>query len=224
MSTTDPPLTAPLLRRSLAAVYRFYDIFYLPFDGAVPPVRSPLAVSIPSLRWHALWAENDATYRFSALTLTKSAPIATQMAVEVVAQNGDYVNHEPIKLDLPLPLSTPPRSDDFLLCRALWPTTAFRPPPGETAVRGQICGAGALGGLRVVMAEGATPPLDGDGPYTFTDARGEFLFRFPRQKGPPRDNITLHIQVSEGGLPVAITPATVSAVYGTTNLCQFQRT
>lgn len=220
--TAPAPGGRPLLRRSLAVVYRFHDVFYLPFTDLTPPIRSPLSVSIPSKRWTALSIEEDATHRFSAMTLKEDAPSGTGLAVEVTSLLGDYVNHEPITVDLPRSQSTPPKRGDFLLLRPLWPTVAFRPPPGETAVRGQILGNGPVAGLKVILFTGAAPPPGG--PYAVTDEDGQFLFRFPLLENPGSAPLTLHISVSGASGPVPVTPSAVVAELGETQICLFQRT
>jgi hypothetical protein len=151
------PFVAPQLQRTLSAVYRFYDAFLFPIDDATPPVTSPLQVSIPALEWSALRTESDSTYRFSALTLTRPAPSGGPMDVQVTAVNGDYTSLQPISLTLPLPVSSPPKRADFLLLTPLWPTPAFRPPGGETAVRGSIQSLTAkpVAGLKVEMWPGS---------------------------------------------------------------------
>jgi hypothetical protein len=221
MNATDGSLVTPLLQRSLSAVYRFYDAFYFPIDKFTQPIASPLDVSIPALRWSASRAETDFSYRFSTLTLTQPAPSGANLAVEVVSTDGDYVSFEQIVLTLPLALSSPPKPADFLIVRPLWPTVAFRPPGGETAVRGQIRSAAALpvAGLKIVMWPGAavTPPAGT--PFTRSNANGEFLFRFPLLKsagGSP-----FHIRLNDGA--IGVSPASPSVVFGRTQMIQFQR-
>jgi hypothetical protein len=217
------PFVAPLLQRTLSAVYRFYDAFFYPIDDRTPPVASSLDVSIPSLGWSALRAGGDFSYRFSALTLTRPAPGGANLAVQVIAAGGDYASFEPILLTLPLPLSTPPKRADFLIATPLWPTTALRPPGGETVVRGLIRSSTAqpIADLKIQMWIGAAPLPPPGTPFTRSNANGDFLFRFPLLKGVPGQNVLVNIQLSDGAVPVA--PGALSIVLGQTQIIEFQR-
>jgi hypothetical protein len=220
----NAPYTAPLLQRTLAATYQFYDAFLFPVGERTPPVTAPLEVSIPSFKWSAFRGD-DFTYRFSALTLRQAAPSGAGLAVEVVAPGGDYVNFEPILLSLPLPLSSPPKRSDFLIVRPLWPTTALRPPGGETVVRGFVRSPTAqpIADLKVEMwlGAGATPPPGT--PYTRSNVNGDFLFRFPLLKRPPPGTTTaIKIQLAGGTIPIS--PASTSIAFGETQIIRFQRT
>jgi hypothetical protein len=216
-------LVPPLLQRTLSAVFRFYDAFFYPLDDRVAPIRSPLDVSIPGLRWRAVRGD-DFTYRFSASTLTQPAPAGANLAVQVAASGGDYASFEPILLTLPLPLSVPPSRADFLLPTRLWPTVALRPPEGETAVRGQIRSGTAqpVADLKVEMWPGpaATPPAGT--PYTRTNAAGDFLYRFPRLKGAAGSTLSLNVRLNGGA--VAVSPSSLAIVAGLTQILQLQRT
>jgi hypothetical protein len=216
----------PLWQRSLSAVYCFYDAFYYPVGAAIPPdptppITSPLTVSIPVLSWQA-FAADDFTYRFSALTLTLPAPTGTNLGVEVTALDGDYVSFNPIQVTLPLPLSSPPTRADFLLPTPLWPTVAVRPPAGETAVRGFITSptSQSVANLKVEMWLGGGPAPGS--PFTFSNANGDFLFRFPLTKGTPGQTVSANIQLAGGAIPV--TPAALSMTLGVTQILPFQRT
>ena len=94
----------PILQRTLSAVYRFYDVFFFPLDDTSPPVTIPLDVSILALRLTAQHAPTDATYRFSALTLTQPAPTGVNLDVQVSDSSGQYTTLQPIQLTLPRPL------------------------------------------------------------------------------------------------------------------------
>ena len=217
------PYVAPLLQRTLTAVYRFYDAFFYPLDDHTPPVTTLLDVSIPSYNWSAFRSTADFTYRFSALTLTQPAPSGLNLAVQVVAPGGNYVSFEPIVLALPLPLSTPPKHADFLIAQPLWPTTAVRPPAGETAVRGHIRSSTAqpVADLKVQMWLGAVPVPPPGTPFTRSNAHGDFLFRFPLLKGAPGQPVSISLRLSDGAITVA--PASLSIVLGQTQLIEFQR-
>lgn len=219
---TSTSFAHPRLQRSLAAVYRFYDAFHFPVGDTTPPIVAPLEVSIPELRWSALRVEEDATYRFSALTSAEPVPTGVNLDVQVRALHGDYVTLDPILLTLPLPLSTPVRRTDFLILQRLWPTPAMRPPRSETAVHGQIRSATAqpIAGLTVEMWQGAPAPPPGT-PFTRTNATGEFLFRLPLLKGTLGSSLPFRIRLDAGA--VAVAPAVIPLVLGTIQTVQFDR-
>ena len=214
---------APLLRRSLAAVFRFYDAFYFPIDDRTPPIDAALEVAIPSLGWTALRNEADATYRFSALTLEQPVPSGPALAVQVVSARGDYVSFEPIVLTLPRAVSTPPRRSDYLIALPLWPTTAFRPPGFETAVYGRILSPTAqpVSDLRVRAWTGGAPLPPPGSPYTRSNAQGEFLFRFPLLKGAAGRTESISLQLADGA--VAVAPTSVLITRGQTQIIELQR-
>ena len=216
-------LVSPLLQRTLAAVYRFYDAFLFPLVDTAPPITSPLEVSIAKFRWNALRA-GDFTYRFSSLTLTGPAFTGVNLPVQVTASAGDYINFEPILLTLPLPISTPPQRSDFLIPKPLWPAFSFRPPAGETAVRGQIQSPSAqpVAGLKIEMWPGAAPVPPPGTPYTLSDANGAFLYRFPLLMGASGSVLPINVRLN-GGL-LAVTPASLPVVLGQTQIFQLQRT
>jgi hypothetical protein len=230
------PFVAPQLQRTLAAVYRFYDAFLFPTDplappiGSVhdrtPPIRSLLDVSIPELRWNALRASNDFTYRFSVLTLTQALPSRTNLGVQLTASGGDYVSFEPIVLKkLPVPISSPPARSDFLTPVPLWPTTAFRPPIGETAVRGLLGTSTpqSVADLKVEMwLDPAVAPPGVSPFYTRTNANGEFLYRFPLLKRAADSSVTVRIRLNDG--TVNVLPSSLPIVLGQTQILQFLRT
>jgi hypothetical protein len=218
-----PSFVSPLVQRTLSAVYRFYDAFFFPLDDHAPPLIAPLEVSIPALRWNALRVEADATYRFSAFTLTQPAPAGVNLDVQVAATNGDYINLEPILLTLPLVLSVPLQRADFLILRPLWPTTAFRPPETETAIRGQIRSPTAqpVANLKVEMWPGVSVLPPAGTPFTRSNANGDFLFRFPLLKGTAGSAAPFRIRLNGGGL--AVNPASPSIVLGRTHIVQFDR-
>jgi len=214
---------SPLLQRTLAAVYRFYDVFHFPIRDTTPPITSALEVSVPSLSWTAYRAADDFTYRFSALTLNQPAPAGVNLEVQVTALAGDYVSFEPIQLTLPRVLSVPVQRSDFLILTPLWPTSAVRPPEGETAVRGQIQSAAfPVAGLKVEMwVGGAVAPPPGT-PFTISDSNGQFLYRFPVLKGPAGSPASFHIRLNGGA--VGVSPASLPLALGATQVILFQRT
>jgi len=174
----DPRVDSPAWAHRLGAALRFVD----PFTQT--PVRVPLAVSIPSLRWRAVRWESDATYRFVA---TNAEVSAGTFDVAVEAPGGEYVSLAPIQVQLPRPIAPHPAPAvraDYLVQPTLWPTTRLRPPPGETAVVGRVVSQGGgtpTSGLRVrVFVPPGPAPAE---PFTRTDANGEFLFRLPGLRG-----------------------------------------
>ena len=228
-------MTTPvLLQRSLAAVYRFHDVFFEPADGRTPLIERPLNVTIPALRWSAFRSPTDLTYRFSWLILTQpipsnrpSPPQPASFAVEVTDPSGDYVNFEDpanMALSLPLPVSAPPRASDFLITKPLWPTAAFRPPSGETAVRGTLSSptAQSVADLKVEIWLGAAPAPPAGTPFTRTNANGDFLYRLPLLKGSPGNTLMANIRLNGGA--VAVTPASLPILIGHTRNILFLRT
>ena len=218
------PFVAVRHQRSLGAVYRFYDAFMLPLDDRTPALGLPLAVSIPSLTWQALRVADDASYRFSAATLTHPSPGGVNLDVLVFDPAGLYQNLEAIKLNLPVLPSVPPRSTDFLVQGRLWPTTAMRPPAGEMAVRGLVSSPTAqpVDQLLVEMWTGPSPVPPAGTPFTRSNARGEFVFRFPLLKAVPGQALPVHIRLDGGLVPVL--PALPVLTTGQTQIVSFQRT
>ena len=219
-------LFSPLWQRTLGVVYRFCDISYFPLVDATPPVRAPLLVTIPSLRWRAL-AGDDVTYRFSLPTLTESfagqVP-STPLDVEVESLDGTYHNFEPFQVTLPVPLSSPPRRSDFLFTKPLWPTRKLRLITGETAIAGSIVsssGSQPIEGLKVVIY-GPGGPIAG-GPYMYTDASGDFLFRLPFLQSSTSAPVTVTIAVSDSGGPITVTPPSLTISLGEVATAQFIR-
>jgi len=220
------PMVSPLLNRTLSAVYRFYDAFLFPLGESALPIASPLQVSIPKLRWDALRSDDDLTYRFSCSTLTGPPISGLNFDVSVVAAAGDFINFEPISLTLPLPVSTPPLRSDFLIPKPLWPAVSFRPPEGETAIRGQLKSPTSqpVADIKIEMWTGVSPTPPPGTPYTRSDAKGSFLYRLPLLPQPPAPavTVTMHLRLN-GGL-LAATPASLAVVWGATQIFQIQRT
>jgi len=223
MSSVPATFVYTRLQRSLAAVYRFHDAFFAPFNDTTPPVTSPLEVSIPSLQWTALRVEADSTYRFSSSTLTEPPPSGVNLPVQVVATLGDYISFDPILLTLPRPLSFPVQPSDFLIPMPLWPAVAFRPAGSETAVRGQIRSATAqpVANLTVEMWTGGAPVPPAGTPFTRSDVNGEFLYRLPLLKGTVGTAVPFSIRLNGGA--VAVSPATPSIMFGRTQIILFDR-
>jgi hypothetical protein len=224
---SGPFVSASPSTRVLGAVVTFRDVFYLPFNDDTPLVRARLDVSIPARKWRASFSENDATYRFSMA----GEPVPTgTFDVQVDVRDDTYAHFEPFQLTLPVTPSAPPRASDFLVVKPLWPTRRFRVPRGETAVVGQLHHPTLpTAGLRVRMFPAGPPPPVA--PYTYTDAQGGFLFRFPRLDTavlptPPQKvaTVELQVEVTDGGAPVAVTPSTFAVLLGMTQFMAFTRT
>jgi hypothetical protein len=223
-----PTVSASPATRVLACAVTFRDIFHVPFDDTTPLVRARIDVTIPSRRWSAWHSERDATWRFSV----SGEPVPPgAFDVQVDVRDGTYAHYEPFQLTLPVTPSSPPKASDFLVVKPLWPTRQFRVPRGETAVIGQLFASPPLStaGLRIRMyPTGALPPV---APYTYSDAQGGFLFRFPRLDTtailtPPQRVVTveLTVEVSEEGVPVPVSPSTFTVPLGTTQFMAFTRT
>lgn len=209
----------PRVEHRLLAALRFRDAFHDPPTATTPAIRAELAVSIPALGLTALYADSDATYRFAVPPRQVVAP--GTYAVEVVSIDGLYASHGPIEIALPRAQSTPPRASDFLESFALWPTRRFPLPADETAVIGRIQGAGTVAGLKVRLYCGAGPvPAQ---PFTFTDERGEFVFRMLRPGCPATGDPGVHVVVNEGATDVAISPATIQVALGRRQYVQLTR-
>lgn len=218
----------PVVGHDLGVAIRFVDIFTArPIDAplqvraeALPPAPPPpppplLPLRRPDLPWRAVRRAHDGTYRFVA-----SRPVQLPngaLPVLVDAPAGEYVNFEPFTVMLPRPHAVhPPTPDraDYLIERALWPTRRARLEPGETAIVGRVRSGGVnpVARLRVRLSPGVVPPT----PYTYTDERGEFVFRFPALKrqvigavvtSTASLNIEMHAPPAYAALVVPVTPA-----------------
>jgi hypothetical protein len=183
----------PVVRHVMGVALRFVDVFTarpidIPLDVRVdtlalpppppPPARPP---RWPALPWRALRRSEDATYRLLVsddMTLPTGA-----IAVTVSAPGSEYVNYEPFSVALPRPhVAHPPTPDrsDYLVERSLWPTRLARLGAGETAIVGRVRSGGVnpVARLRVRLSPAPVPPT----PYTYTDDRGDFVFRLPGLK------------------------------------------
>lgn len=174
------------IRHRLATAVRFVDAF------TARPITSPLdvraeslppVVGMPRLPWRAAAGLSDGSYRLLVSNDTVM-PIGA-VTLDVTALDGLYTNFEPLVVTLPRPLvahpPTPARSD-FLVEHTLWPTRALRLPPGETAIEGRVTSSGAspIAGLKIsIWVDGTPMPAS---PYTYSDDRGEFVFRLPDLK------------------------------------------
>jgi hypothetical protein len=215
------PTDRPAWMRALAAAVQFNDVF----TGL--PVQAPFTVSIPALKWTALRWQADATYRFSILNapLVGGSPQLPTGTFTLALASADltYAALEPRQVTLPLtPAHAPPvLFADYLAPLVLWPTVAFRPPAGETAILARLVSASqaSVAGLkaRIFDASAPAPPA---GVYTRSDAAGQFLVRLPalRRGNTPNPTATLQVQVFDAAnTPLTVTPATVTAPIGQTS-------
>jgi hypothetical protein len=213
---------ATAVHHELGFALRFEDIFHRPSTPTTPPIRTRLEVAIPARRWTALYAGSDGTYRFA---FKPGQDVTGLHDVVVTSLDGIYVNHEAIQVTLPRTVSTPPVAADFLVTKPLWPTRSFRVPAGETAVIGRIVHPTLrVSGLRVQLYRGASPPPTGA--YTYSDPSGEFVFRLLKLGGAiPGGTVTdVKIDVTDAGLPIAVTPAMFTVELGRTQPVTFTRT
>jgi hypothetical protein len=188
------------------------------------PIRTPLSVSIPTLRWTSLRSDTDATYRFSCLNppLVGGAPHlpAGTFTLGITPANGPYAALEPRQITLPVTASHPPPVlyTDYLVALALWPTVAFRPPPGETSVTAYLVSTShqSVAGLKVRMFDSSAPPPPPN-VYTRSDAAGQFLIRLPalRRGNVANPTALLDVQVfNAANTALAVTPATLTVPVG----------
>ena len=212
----------PTFRHQLAIAYQFTDAF----TGLV--VRTPLAVTIPELRWTALRSEQDFTYRF--VVTNQDVPAGGPFDVVVAAPLGDYVALEPIALTLPVVVAHPPpvRRSDYLVSLPLWPTRKFA-GVNETVVIGHVTSSGATSVDRLKVVLDRTPaPYGNPRPFTRTDAHGDFLYRVPESKGwdtannVPITQETLAITVTDSnGNSVIANPSQFPIDVGATQIVRF---
>lgn len=201
---------SPVVHHALGIALLFEDVF----SGA--PVRAPLRVSIPTLRWNAV-AGGDGAYRF---VWTIGEPPAGTYAVEVVAPGGEYRNFEPFQITLPHPAPTPPTRQDWMMQRLLWPTRKLRLGPTQTALIGRFERGGVPQPGRKVRFIGAAA-------HSYTDENGELLAYFPNAKRdvmdtPPSVTLSLAIEVDNG--TASVSPAAVSIVMGSVLFQRFEIT
>jgi len=214
---SDLRTDTPALSRTLAAVVQFVD----PFTAL--PIRVPFAVSIPALRWTALWWDTDATYRFSCANVplvggVPQLPTGT-FTLGITPTGGPYAPLEPRQITLPPAAPHPPPvlAADYLVQLALWPTIAFRVPPGETAVTACLVSASnqSVAGLKVRLFDAANVPPPPN-VYTRSDAAGQFLIRLPTlRRTAANPTVLLDVQVfNAANAPLTVTPAALTIPIG----------
>lgn len=169
------PTVSPRVTHALAAVVRLVD----GFTGV--PVRERYDVRLTGHEWWTpLFRETDATYRFLvanqpvpalgivAVTVTPIDPVASHRDIGGLSVTIPPAGPAPVPLDVA----------HYLVEHAVWPTAAFRPPPGETFVAGRVERAGQpVADQRVRVAAGAPPAITE--PAAPTDDAGQFTYRLP---------------------------------------------
>jgi hypothetical protein len=179
-----PQWLAPAATYRLAAAWLFVDAFSgravdVPLSVRVDAINPPYP-SMPRLPWRAVRGA-DATYRFVYAEGT-ALPRQT-MSVTCDIPGGAYRAFEALSMTVPRTAAIPnhPTRADFLIVTRLWPTRVFRIPFDETAITGEVLSSAAhpsVAGLKVTVWSaqygGIAPP---NAPYTYTDARGDFVVR-----------------------------------------------
>lgn len=166
----------PALRHTLAAVIRLVD----GFTGV--PIRERYDVRLTGMGWWTpYFAETDASYRFFVTNRALPAPVPATVPVTIAPidraatydDQGGLVATIPPAGPTPVPLTVA----RFLLVHPMWPNRTFRPPPGETFVRGTVRRSGApVAGQLVRLATIAPTPAM---PAAPTDNDGAFAYRLP---------------------------------------------
>lgn len=229
--SSDRRTDHPALVHRLVVAFHFVDAFSQreidrPLEVSAPTIPFASGIHSPRLPWSATPFRN--IYRFQT-TNEEALPPAT-IDFQVADPSGAYAAFERISVGFPVPVSTPPSSSDFLREISLWPTRKFGAVSGETAAVISVRSAGAtdIAGLQVRVWKhtgGAAPST----PYTYTDARGEALFRllgpdFKRTasggttvdvdvelRAPPL--FTATVPISTPSLPITIDLATSNVLF-----------
>jgi hypothetical protein len=152
--------------------------------------------------WLPVFRVSDATYRF--VVSNEPVPALGAVTVTITAPAGaTHRDADGLSVTIP-PAAAPPvplTVGYFIGEHALWPARTFRPPPGETFVRGRVLRAGApLPDHRVRIAAGGPPASTV--PAAPTDADGEFSYRLPglrilAQPSGVTDTADLHAEVQD---------------------------
>jgi hypothetical protein len=207
----------PALAHTLAVAIQLVD----GFTGV--PIRERYDVRLTGMEWWTpYFAETDATYRFFVTNRALPAPVPATVPVTIAPidpaathdDHGGLVATIPPAGPAPVPLTVA----RFLVVHPMWPNRGFRPPPGETFVRGTVRRAGIpVPGQLVRLATIAPTPAV---PAARTDNDGAFAYRLPGlrvQAATPAAVVTtaqLQASVTDGaGIAQTITappsPATV---------------
>lgn len=208
MTTTAEPLAGagalwltPAVVHRLAVVVRLVDAF----TGAV--VRERFDVRLVGHEWWTpIFRATDATYRFKVTNAPVPALGATPVRVTPLAVPTTYRDLGGLSVTIPRPGPPPVPlvAGYYLVDHELWPTWAFRPPPGETFVAGRVVRAGrpvADQRVRAATSAAALPAA----PAAPTDADGQFVYRLPGLRvsaatpGTVVDSAGLFFAVSDSG-------------------------
>lgn len=164
--------------------------------------------------WLPVFRLSDATYRF--VVSNEPVPGLGSVNVTITAPVGaTHRDADGLSVTVP-PAVAPPvplTVGYFLHEHGLWPARTFRPPPGETFVRGRVLRAGApLPDHRVRIAAGGPPTSTV--PAAPTDADGEFSYRLPglrilAQPSGVAASADLHVEVQDpaGTVQAIVAPA-----------------
>jgi hypothetical protein len=215
-------MTLESVRHRLGASVLFVDAFTskpvdVPLD--VRAETLPTVVGMPTLPWRAIRGPNDDTYRFF-VTNAVVMPIGP-IGVTVTTPGDEYVNFEPLGVLLPRPFvahpPTPARSD-FVVQHILWPTRTLKLPAGETAIVARL----VQGGVTQIAALKITVWLDGlpmpVAPYTYSNERGECVYRLPDLKtvngGVITSTAALRIDVKPPPYVASVVPTLIKTDLG----------
>jgi hypothetical protein len=241
---SDPRTNIPISRRDLAVVVRFVDGFTgqpirTQFSVSIPKFSGidPRNLATMPAKWVALWSDGDATYRFSLpnpllaagtaqlptgtldLLVTTADGVNLYADPPIAPPRGSYAALTPLQVTIPPIAAHPPPvlASDYPVELPLWPTAAFRPPDGETAVSGWAVSAGrtTVAGLKLRLFESDSGP-SGE-PWASTDSAGQFLYRLPNLPRPtgPNPQGTLNVEiVDQGNAPLTVAPATLTVSIG----------
>ena len=147
------------------------------------------------------------SYRFFVTNRALPAPVPATVPVEIspIDRAATHDDHGGLVVTIPpagaapVPLTV----GRFLVVHPVWPNRAFRPPPGETFVRGTVrrLGAPVAGQLVRLATIAPTPAI----PAARTDTDGAFAYRLPGlrvQAATPAAVVTtaqLQASVTDGG-------------------------
>lgn len=147
-------------------------------DTGEPPVRAPAGGP----------RHGDGTYRWANLA-------DGLRRVSLRAASGRWVRWDPAPLDVVVPIPAPAAA----LVVEVWPTPLASAPPGVSAIRGKLVGAG-VAGLRVEIGGTSAAPT---GRWTLADAQGELLYLLPGGPWPMTAARLLDLTVTIPGRTVA---------------------
>jgi hypothetical protein len=186
----------PRIEHRLAAVIRLVDAF----TGM--PIEQRYDVRLAGQEWWTpRFAEVDSTYRFQRTNrpLPALGTIGVTVSPAVDAPTHRDLGGLTVTIPPAGPAPVPVTILHYLVEHPLWPIRSFRPPPGETFVRGRVIRANVgVPDQRVRIAAGAAPTLTD--PAAPTDADGEFSYRLPQ----------LRIQAATTTTVVAVAPLFVA--------------